>query len=435
MNQEQTYSLFSNFQSTVFKAIKTFLKTNKQEKTDKLIATTLRIPLEIKNFYECIAEAEMTSINTAIVTTLSKVKDQTISEYEKSYTKINENYDYQVTSFLKIINDHKIEYNDLDLFLEWLTDFKPNRADLTNKGQLVNLIDKKAQLKMCQTFGYSYDWLQNNSLSIYYKWPSFQHRWYKNVQYFVQDLIINFYLDETVESFELSFLCCDRNVVNNIISGTTPNIEENITPIVIANRHINGIETRTYHRLESNNINYEKCRNHFIVLIKMIFLLVKHNLIKFPNGYCLTPQQHDMIQDGSMHLATLFNNNHFSNDFYLDDLVDLNPKTFTKDKTNITSTPNLNHCLNISFIHDLLTWTDPSSSSVILTDELASKCRMNKMALVNYLRLFEKNYEKLSSNSIFLPSENQDTVILNLTRIRELESDRKEHPILDTAFG
>ncbi len=108
-----THNLFSNFQSTIFRAVKSFVQKNTEGKTDKSITTTLRIPEEIKEFYECIAVAEMTSINTAIVSTLSKVKEQTINEYQKSYTKINDTYDYQINSFLKIMDNQKIDYNDL----------------------------------------------------------------------------------------------------------------------------------------------------------------------------------------------------------------------------------------------------------------------------------------------------------------------------------
>ncbi|BCA93709.1 hypothetical protein TUM19329_00700 [Legionella antarctica] len=43
MNQEMTHNLFSNFQSTVFRAVKTFLQKNKGEETDKSITTSLSV--------------------------------------------------------------------------------------------------------------------------------------------------------------------------------------------------------------------------------------------------------------------------------------------------------------------------------------------------------------------------------------------------------
>jgi hypothetical protein len=435
MNQEMTHNLFSNFQSTVFRAVKSFLQRNKGEEADKSITTSLRIPGEIKEFYECIAEAEMTSINTAIVSTLSKVKDQTISEYQKSYSSINDTYDYQINSFFKIIDDQKIDYNDLCLLLEWITGIKLNRADITNKEILVNLIDKNAQLKTCQTFGYSYEWIQDNKRSISYRWPDFQDRWYKNVKSFIQDLIINFYLDETVESFELSFLCCDKNVIDNIISGISSERLENITPIVIANRCINGIKTKTYHRFESDNINYEKCRHHFIVLVKMILVLVKNNIISFPCGYLITPQQHDMILDGNIHLVELFNKNRLTNSFCVDDLDDVEIFPISVNDSHKTNKPNIYHCLKSTVIHNILTLADKYTSSMPLTDDVASRCRMNKTALTKYLRLFDINNDQPYSNGVFLSPEKNDDLIINLNRIREIQSELRDCKILDTAFG
>lgn len=433
MNQEIAHNLFSNFQSTVYKAVKAFLQKNKREEIGKQITTSLRIPSEIKEFYECLSEAEMTSFNTVIVNTLSKVKDYTVTEYQKSYTKINDAYDYQINSFLKIIDDSKIDYNDLCALFEWITGNKVTRADVTNKEKLINIIDKNAQLKFCKVFGYNYQWIQDNKRCIYYQGSVVQYRWYKNVPSFIQDLIIDFYLDETVESFELSFLCCDRNIVTNIISRVIPMEEESITPIVIANRSINGIKLRTYHRFESNNINYEKCRNHFVVLIKMIFMLRRHAVIDFPCGYLVTPQQHDMIRDGSMHLVELFNKNYLSNEIYLDDLEDIKLYSFLPDDNNKTDTPNIYHSLNWLVLHKILDWSDKNSSSIVLTDELASKVDMGKAALTKYLMLFDKN--KPSSNGIFILSEDKNTVIINLDRLRELQSEFKNCLVLDTSFG
>ena len=428
-----THNLFSNFQSTTFKAVKAFLHKNREEESEKPITTSLRITSEIKEFYECLAETEMTSLNTAIVNTLSKVKDQTISEYQKSYSKINDVYDYQINSLIKIIDDHKIDYNDLCILLEWITGHEISRSDVTNKQKLINIIDKNSQLKLCEIFGYSYDWFQKNNHSIFYKWPLLQDRWYKNVTFFIQDLIKNFYLDETVESFEISFLCCDRNVVKNIISHTNPGSEESITPIVIAERCINGIKIKTYHKFQSDNINYDKCRRHFIVLIKMITMLRKYGIVKFPNGYVITHQQHDMILDGSMHLAELFNNNYLSNHLNLEDLDDIQSYYYdTNDgpDSRKTNTPNIYHALNRSVIIDILTWSDKDRSSIDLTDELASRCYMSPNKLNKYLKLFDINNTDSVKNGIFSKKS-----VINLIRIRELQSELEEIKILDTDFG
>jgi hypothetical protein len=435
MNSETIHNLFSNFQSTVYNAVKAFLQKNKGLHADKQITTSLRIPSEIKEFYECLSEAEATSFNAAIINTLSKVKDQTITEYQKSYSKINDTFDYQINSFFKIIDEYKIDYNDLCALLEYITNNKISRADITNKEKLVDIIDKKAQLKLCDIFDYSYDWLQDNNKRIYHRWPGFQDRWYKNIHSFVQNLILNVYLDETVESFELSFLCCDRNVVQNILSEITPTEEEYITPIAVINRCINGIKIRTYHRFESNNINYPKCRKYFVVLIKMILMLKRHHVIGFPNGYVITPQQHDMIRDGSMHLAELFNGRPLSNAFCLDDLAIKEIYSLLPDESKKTTSPVIAHALAVYVLDNILCWSDTNSSSIMFSDDLASKCNMTKKALTKYLWLFDKINTTASSSNIFIPSENPETVLINLVKIRELRNEWDNCKMLDTSFG
>ncbi len=77
--QKIPYSLF-NFHSTTVKAVKVFLSSKKKE-SSKLLVTSLRISAETKYFFECLADAEGISLNSALINTLGKVKDQTIHQY------------------------------------------------------------------------------------------------------------------------------------------------------------------------------------------------------------------------------------------------------------------------------------------------------------------------------------------------------------------
>lgn len=209
----------------------------------------------------------------------------------------------------------------------------------------------------------------------------------QNVQTFVRNLIMNFYLDETVTSFNLSFLCCDGGVVKNILSRVAIEGSENITPVVIANRIINGVNTTTYHRFESGNINYEKCRNHFVVLAKMIMMLTRHGIVDYPNGYLITPEKHDRITDGTMHPSELFNTTRLSNSFYVEDLEEfkLIPRL---PNSSDTDRPNIYHALDPTILNKILTYSEKEGAHAVLTDYLASKVNMSKKAMVRYLKLF-----------------------------------------------
>mgnify|MGYP001179103469 CR=1 FL=1 len=175
--ENTTYNLFKNFHSCVFNAASLFLSKNQENSLNKSMTTSLRIPSDLKQFYDCLAEAEMTSINTAIVNTLSKVKEKTIDEYTRMHSDITHSFNYQIKSFLRMANDQKIDINDLPALLEWATNKKVTRFELLNKDNLINLLDKESQIKLCKVFGCNYDWMQNNdSIDVSYQWTTCENR-------------------------------------------------------------------------------------------------------------------------------------------------------------------------------------------------------------------------------------------------------------------
>ena len=430
-------SLFSNFHVNLLNAIKKFLASNSidsiESADEKLIATSLRVPSDVKDFFECIAESEKQSFNTVIISTLEKVKEQTINEYQQANIRIKSVLEYQVNSVLKIIDTHKIDYNDLCALLAWVTNKKVSIADITDKEILINLMDKEAQLKFCRLFGYGYHWLKNNSDTIYYKWNTFEYTWYKHVVCFVKHLILNFYLDETVQSFNVSFLCSDRDVIKNIICGVTPEITEEITPIVIANRCINGINTQTYHQFESGSINYDKCRQYFVVLIKIIMMLVREGIMQYPNGYFVTQQQHEMILRGKMHPSELFSRGSLSNAFNVDDLEDYKTRSKSPDEEKKTNIPHIYHLIDQEMLYDILIRLEHSNSTV-LCDDLAARFDMTSKALEKYLRLADIDYRSGNEKDRVLTYAENDKILINAARLKEIYTSVKEYKRLDTSF-
>tara|TARA_B100001996_G_scaffold375635_1_gene355845 strand:+ start:637 stop:1368 length:732 start_codon:yes stop_codon:yes gene_type:complete len=199
-------------------------------------------------------------------------------------------------------------------------------------------------------------------------------------------------LDEAVISFRIAFLCCDANIVRNIISDTYSDTDESMTPIIIANRCIHGINVRTYHRFESQNINYHKCRKHLIMIAKMIMMLVKHINLDFPSGYVVTPEQHENIFYGKMHLAELFNNHWFLNGFHIDDLEDIEYLDSKNDQSRVDTTdcPQLHHALDASILYKLkFIEKNKDHGKIRITNELAKEYNMTPNTMVKYLALYE----------------------------------------------
>lgn len=429
--QESPYNLFNNFQSTLLKAVKLFL-SEKRNSSDKLIATSLRIPNEIKEFYDCIASADSTSLNTAILNTLTKVKDHTIREYQDTHSKINDIFYYQLESLLKIIDTHQIDYNDLCALLEWATEVKVSRACLVNKEKLVQIIDKKSQLKLCQMFGFSYDWVQDNNQIISYRENSHNYYWHRNVKGFIHGVIHSFYLDDTVQSFELSFLCCDRNLIKNILSGINPEKRELITPIVIANRRIHGVNIRTYHRFQSEDINYEECRKYFIALIKLIFMLKRHEIIDYPSGYVLTQQQNDIVLNEKIPLVTLFNTTHLPNALHLESLTTTELAEQSNDLL-YTDKPHIYHVLNASLLKKI-SQLAKTADTIELTSELASQVDLSQPSLEKYLQLFDKDFSHNQTGFILCASKEGGSPLINIRRVNEVSKRMEEMKMLDDCF-
>lgn len=429
---ESAYSMFSNFQSIVMKAVKAFLSKPRGEESNRLITTTLRIPGEIKEFYECLAEAEMSSLNTAIVSTLVKVKDYTLDEYQNKHLMIKDAFNYQIDSVLKIIETQRIEINDLTALLSWASGKKISRSEVSNKENLIDLIDKEAQLKLCNAFGYQYDWLKDNSCPINYWLANEVGHWYKNINRFIKSILLKFSLDETVDEFELSFLCSDKNVVRNILSKNFPSDEERITPIIIADRTINGVKTKTYHCLQSENINYEKCRSHFIVLINLLMVLVKCRIVDYPKGIFVPPQQHDMLLDGKLHVSHLFKAKTITNDFLLDNLEGIQEHQVPENSKSSTSIPNAYHALDTSILDNILNLASKEELSVLVTDELISKLNITKVRLIKYLNLLSKvDFEKTPIFNL----DNNQSIVIDLEKFRAISLLSSKCKVLYTAFG
>ena len=427
----ESISLFNYFQNNLMEGVKLFL-SQKKDNGDKLVPISLRIHADVKNFFECVAETSGQSFNGVIQTLLENVKNQTIAtEYEQPAEKIKRAFDYQINSLLNAWMQvthtcNNLNYNDLASLLGWLNNKTVEREDLIHADNLIQLFNKEAQKKFCQTFGYGYLWLQDNSQPIHERSETTKYRWYKNIILFVRGLIKRFYLDETVESFDLSFLCCDREVVNHIKNNTNIERPERITPFVIAHRKINGIEVTSYHLFETNDINYEKCRQYLIALIKIIMYLVNEKIMRYPNGYTITPEEHDKILNGQKHLSDYFQRRVHSYNYHIEDLADIKETRLSEKETD---NPHFYNILNSSELFNVFESTEQKDKAPI-TEKMASKFGMTPKILEKYLWLYENN--TLSGH---LLETTDGLTSVNLKKLKLIQSEINKCPNFNTSFG
>lgn len=79
--------------------------------------------------------------------------------------------------------------------------------------------------------------------------------------------------------------------------------------------------------------------------------------------------------------------------------------------------------------------TDKEELSCELTDDLSDQCGMKKNALIKYLKRFDLKKGESPTTEVFLPTKKEETIAINLVRIREIQTELNQCKLLDTAFG
>jgi|GEM_PF-2767488 len=429
------YNLYTNFQPLLKNAIKKFLSTNDNFDSDKTITTSLRLSSDLKQFYENLAEAESTSLNTAIINTLSKVKECTISHYKYTYDSVEDLHLTQVNSLINIIETSNVDLNDLDNLFEWLNGRKPEREELIDKRAISKLFNKDAQKNLCTTFGYNYSWLSNNQHRINEINTDF--RWYKNVRGCISKIIFNYYLNSPVSSLNLGFIVSDMHSIKNIYVNKFSETPNYVTPFLMVNRNINGIHVRTYHSFESNDINYERCRNYFIMLVKMSLVLQNAKVLNDVFGYLIPHETHDKIKTGHIHLSEVcVNKENILHEFYFDDFEEMTPISFPNDNENKTTVPNIFNMLDIGIIdtlaHHAKNEKGPDDTYLKITDTRIFLNRIKIEQISKYLNLYGKALNIYMD--ITEPTRTDPALYINKLDILKIHEEIKGTKSLVTSF-
>lgn len=305
-------NLFSSLQKNLIEAVKAFLaseSTNSEKNLhteEKLVPISLRISSGVKTFFDCVADKSGQSFNGVITNVLEKAKEETLTEYNSASARIQQVFDYQINSFLQIIDEHKIDYNELPILLGWLTGKEIKESDLTDRKKWMDLMTKSVKEKACKLFDVRYNWLKDNSCS---KGEYNQILWYKEIYNFVFHFIQEFYLDETITSFKVECFISNSEIVHNILSDIFPEQEDDVIVFITAERKIGDMKFTTYHQCESQNLNYWRSREYFVLLIKILLALSKsleHNFL-YPSAYLISREESLQVARHELHISTVIN--------------------------------------------------------------------------------------------------------------------------------
>lgn len=351
-------NIVSVFKSVIYNAVKHYLSDKKKQTSlDENIPTTLRISKETKLFYECLAQQESSSLNSVLTKTLEGIKEAAIHDYGANYTDINEIFDKQISSFLKVLKTCKIHENDIPVILEWLTDRKVTRRDILDKKFLIDVFDKEVQLKFCKIFGFSYRWLSNNSYDVNYIYNNGQYPfdWYKSSTESMMGLIKDIYTDDTVTQITINFLTDNQNIENVILKASE--VETHIYPVIIIERDIKGVKFTNYRLCKKQDIGYFRCHAYFIALLKLIHMLDENRILDQTNFIPISKEQMDSLTSNRVSIYELYEIAQHKKCCSIDDLnVDhiKQPSSFKKsDDIKLTNEARFHHVLDISFIENL----------------------------------------------------------------------------------
>ena len=184
---------------------------------DTTIPMTIRISNKLKYFYECLAEAQSSSLQSSIINTLQRVKEDSTARFFIENSTLNLFLEHQLKRFFIILKNNPFDLNNIEYLLSFITQKKIDKQQLLNKESLYSLLDKKSLQKITQLFGYNYAWISGESNDMHYsQFSDFENTWYNNPTHFLRSIIQHYVSDVTAERTQLIFLCNDMNVVKNI---------------------------------------------------------------------------------------------------------------------------------------------------------------------------------------------------------------------------
>tara|TARA_R110002167_G_scaffold184717_1_gene385197 strand:- start:20677 stop:21975 length:1299 start_codon:yes stop_codon:yes gene_type:complete len=297
-------------------ALRGYLKNNNEEKKTKAsgIPTSLRIPESLKSFYSALSLHEGRSLNATYISALELVKESTIEAYRKNESdylaKVISAQDMSINMIFKIFDIHKIGHKDIPTLLSYFSNKKVSDMSLRDHESLVSILDKTTMLRICKTFGFNYDWLGRDNEQISHK-IGFGDTFYREIKNLIEKIIYDYHIQDNVISMRLDFIISDpENYLQdfNLVHKRNESIGGFITPFLIVERMINGVATRTFHKMkDQESAAYHKVRKSFADLSRHIEYFFDLGVLCAPNVYHFEPGLYDDVRSGKIHLSEIIN--------------------------------------------------------------------------------------------------------------------------------
>lgn len=267
---------------------------------------TLRMPDELKRFYECLASSESTSLQAVMIGTLKLVFKNSVEQANIENPDIF--FKRQIDRFLTILKDNSFDLNDLPELLSFITKKKIDRKSLyTEPFKIYSLMNKSHLMQFAQLFGYGYPWLAGQVDDCHdSQFNYFEETWYHDITAFLRRMIQHYRQDSSATKLRLIFLCNDLAVDAHIIQDKSVTAEYALMPVLHIERQCNDINFSTYHALSANSISHLERRHNFVKLINALQSLQRAAIIQPTILYYLPTPELRAVIDGLSHVCTLF---------------------------------------------------------------------------------------------------------------------------------
>lgn len=382
-------NLFNVMQKNLIDCVNEYLSSEYTEEDNKPTPVSLRLPKNLKDFFEFLAEKTNNSFGGIVANILEKAKEETIAKYKETIVAIEDKFESQLKNFLQIMSDHGIDHNDIPALLSGITGMEIKRSDLINQKKFINILTKENQHKICKLFNYSYAWFNNDLLS-YGEYSYSMNFDNDGIHKFINLLIATFYFDETTTSCSVNFFVANKDIVNNIKENNYPNTIERVVIYIEAERNINNVKFSTYHHCGSIDINQENSRKKLIQLVKTLIMLSKpsHNIVTYPNAFLLSKSEVIKIMKNEVAISSLFNGKRPEFFDYMNDLEDIDTSSTLSE--NETDTPMLEHFLRKDVLSKILSYAEEKKldTQISVDEELSTTMGMSQKNLIKYLCLY-----------------------------------------------
>lgn len=251
---------------------------------DSTIATTIRLPADVKNYYERMALHSRSTTQSVMLQVLGGVMEGHIGNQASTHARI------LADRFFAIFSSHGIKIHDIPKFLN---NFNITIADLTDDSKVVQLLNNEMIDFLAVTFNLNKNWIMDGSSSSHTSFHCYKalNTWLSLLQHTEKPIKLKVFFDQDI-------------LKNPKIGNVPSHNDRHVKFVLTVEEEINGVKYQKPYQTEALNWDYQKANNHIYGLIEGMNISQQYSertIQKFAGNFKET-----MEQDFVMHVLDDF---------------------------------------------------------------------------------------------------------------------------------